>query len=122
MAKLEASVQYGDWKGKIAADGADKNDIHEFFRQKSPNAGMLVAWNLYVSDSGQPNISGLFVEYPSIDEAEKSLDTSNPVPVTVVKEELSAEEFFKLFKRFDIVGFKRNAIDLEDANFDGWVS
>lgn len=50
MAKLETGVQYGDWKGRVAADGADRGDIHDLFRKTSPDAGMLVAWSLYVTE------------------------------------------------------------------------
>lgn len=50
------------------------------------------------------------------------LDTSRPVPVNVVEAELSAEDFFKLFKRFSMTGFKHYAIDLENTDFDGWAN
>lgn len=122
MAKLEATVQYGDWKGRVAADGADKRDIHDFFRQMSPDAGMLVAWHVYVSEGGKPSLRGLFVAAPSMDAAASILDTAKPVPVNVVETDLSADEFFKLFKRFSLTGFKRNSVDLENTDFDGWVN
>lgn len=119
MAKLEPTAQYGDWTGAIAADGAAHDDVHALFRAKGLGTGQLVAWNLYVSDIVKPALTGFFVDAPDYEAVEALIQSSDAVAVNTADIELTAEQFFGLFKRFGAVGFKRG-LALQGIDLEGW--
>lgn len=118
MAKLKPTVQYEDWTGQMAADGATHDDIHQFFRAKAPNAGMLVGWRFYSSEHGDPSLEGVFLDVESVDDAPALLATRGQVKSHKEEFTLTADEFLALFKRLAITGFKSRGHDFADADYD----
>jgi hypothetical protein len=119
MGHLRAATQYDDWKGELAADAATEKDIHSLFEANEPAGHILVGWSLYASEADTPILEGIFAPGGSFEDAVGAVQTLDPLPVATVRIELTADDFFRLFKRFHLVGIK-NGIDLSGRNLDGY--
>lgn len=118
--KFTAGVQYDDWFGSAAADIADQGDIHDLLRGRGLlNPGeFVVGIELF---SGGPNYKGrahvgvsvFLVKAANFDEAASVTKKSNFEAKKIDLEIETLEEFFCLFKRFDIKIMKRG------LNLDG---
>ncbi len=102
---FDASVQYDDWKGTVAAD----NNFDESFQGILSDRGLktddeiVVGASLYTGENGFVSIDAYLVNVADAENAKKYLD-DNPTP-TVKKvnvDNLSAAEFLNLFKRFNV--------------------
>jgi hypothetical protein len=118
--RFQAGTQYGDWKGTAAADeyGGGANSFEELFEatgKVDKNNEILIGFEFYAGEgyfylrgyyhpkSQSPDIGGWF---PTLNR-----DFSRepgPIQVKAVKAEITQEDFFKHFKRFNIVLVERN--------------
>lgn len=105
-----AGVQYDDWKGSAAADGADKADIHKYLEDNNLiNPGEhVVGVELWVGEpdhrTGEPHVgaSAFVVKAQGRDSVAPAIAAD---PFDVRKIDLGTQtlkDFFKLFKRFNV--------------------
>ncbi|PKQ47921.1 hypothetical protein CXH12_19155 [Citrobacter portucalensis] len=101
---FKAAAQYDDWKGSVAADGADQNDFSEFLRVK----GILK------QDEIVKGISFYSAEHFFDVEA---YVTDKQHGLRRERVEMTLEEFFKTFKRFSIKISRKGEFDDQDIEF-----
>ncbi|MFC5861984.1 hypothetical protein ACFPT7_06745 [Acidicapsa dinghuensis] len=119
---FQASTQYGDWKGTAAADefGADSSfdELFEATGNVDLEEEIMIGFEFY-NIEGSLYVSGYFHPkpaengsgwYPSLNEQFQK-DQIAPIKVKKVRVELTLEQFFKYFKRFNVVLVK-GAIDI----------
>ena len=127
--RFQAGVQYGDWKGTAAADQfgdvTDKFDeVFEATGKVDPEKEIMIGFEFYYSE-GMFQCSGYFHPvpeendggyYPTLD-AKFQKDRVNPIQVKKVDVELTLEEFFKYFKRFNVV-LVNGAMDIIGSEYE----
>ncbi|WP_176454374.1 hypothetical protein [Sinorhizobium fredii] len=101
---FEAAAQYDDWEGSVAAD----NDVDDSIQSLLASRGMksdgeaLVGLSLY-SGEAYFSVSAYLVPAENAEAAKAYLEAENIPNVKKVDiENVSAEEFFRLFKRFSV--------------------
>lgn len=108
---FKASLQYNDLTGSSAADRADMSDATDWLKSKGliNSNEMLVGYDIYVSTmlseaSGKVVISTSFLIAASgnFDSFANSVHAGNVINLKKVRQNLSPEEFFSLFKRFSL--------------------
>lgn len=113
--RFQAGTQYGDWKGTAAADefGDVTDQFDELFEATGnvdPDKEIMIGFGFYYSE-GIFLCSGYFHplpeendrgHYPSLN-AKFQKDQIDPIQVKKVDVELTLEQFFKYFKRFNVV-------------------
>ncbi|WP_122551098.1 hypothetical protein [Pseudomonas viridiflava] len=107
---FKANVQYDDYKGTAAADDSDNHTVDDYMvlhglKSKDERIIGLKMWSGEVKGDlqNQPvGVTAYLVESPGFDEVRIALDGQNVVPVKEVRFEISLEQFFGLFKRFEI--------------------
>ncbi|MEE4679824.1 hypothetical protein V2K56_09240 [Pseudomonas alliivorans] len=107
---FNASVQYNDYKGTTAADAHDSHAIDAYMvsnglKSEDERIIGIKMWSgeNHGSVPRQPvDITAYLVESPSFEEVRIALESPNAVPVKQVRFEMSLEQFFGLFKRFEI--------------------
>jgi hypothetical protein len=109
MAKFTASVQYGDWKGTVAADNADRSEMQNYLKTAGMIAGQefLVGIELSGATGGaggehHPFIFAYVISGTSLADVESQLKTTGPIQVRRLDLKLSLQQFFDLFKRFHL--------------------
>ena len=110
MEIFKASVQYGDWKGTVAADDIDILGIHELLRSRRlmKKTEFLIGIHVWIGENRagqvqQPYITALLLEgIDNYESAEAALRAPDPINVKSVKVELTLNEFMGLFKRFSV--------------------
>jgi hypothetical protein len=126
MDTFKAGVQYGDWEGTAAADGADATAVHNYLEEKGliGKDEFLLAVNLGVGENHGGKIGSIFVRAfvfkgsNNFDTLKPVLDQmTGPIPVREIRLELTLEEFFGLFKRFDVM-LTWDGLELEGRPFD----
>ncbi|MDN3647103.1 hypothetical protein QWY75_12900 [Pontixanthobacter aestiaquae] len=109
-----ASTQYNDFKGTVAADRSDGELISDYLNSKglSGENERVVGWRLIFSENSGQEIShpGLVVYLAPAEE--------NPSRIRAVELQLSNAEWFKYFKRFDLV-MTVNGSDFSGIEIDG---
>ncbi|MGC9292697.1 MAG: hypothetical protein ACP5EP_08215 [Acidobacteriaceae bacterium] len=119
METFKASVQYGDWEGTAAADGAHPTSVEEYLGNKgliNPNE-FLVAASLYVQEKSTYVRVFVFEHGKEFESVKDTLiATSGPILVREVEIELTLEEFVDLFKRFSVV-LTWSGLQLEGRNY-----
>lgn len=115
-----AGVQYNDWKGSAAADGADKNDIRKFLEDKKllRDGEHVVGIELFVGSvdkDGNPYVgASAFVLQADRFETAVAAAAQNDLEVRKIDLETGTlNEFFRLFKRFNV------KITQKGLNLDG---
>lgn len=115
MGTFEASVQYGDWEGTAQADNADKREIHEYLKEKGlmKASEFLLGIDFFMSGEmgddrklDPPIVRCSFLEQrgPDFESVQATLRSiQDPIPVRVRDVELTLADFFRLFKRFNVV-------------------
>ena len=108
--KFKATVQYGDFKGSVAADGADREHPRVWLKNKKlmRDDEYLLGIELDVGENHGSHkdpvrVSFLFTtldDHPNI--ISKLNDSEDPVIVRKIVEEMNISDFFGLFKRFSI--------------------
>ena len=122
MQKLEAVVQYGDFRGEAKADNADHGDI-QALAKKHGISGAVVAVAFFSGETGKPYVYIHTAADDSVafDDIEETAKQNGGVLHTKRHriDDLSYAEFFELFKRFNIVLRYRypsvSEIEYEDA-------
>ena len=108
---FKASVQYGDWEGTSAADGADKGDAHDWLKQHghSKDGEFLLGVRLFAGESHGVHRDPVSVEFllaqaGDHDNVKNMIHAAQGRPIVVrsVKVQMGLLEFFGLFKRFSI--------------------
>jgi hypothetical protein len=126
MDTFKAGVQYGDWEGTAAADGADALAIDSYLEEKGLISGdeFVLAVNLWVGENHGGQLGSVSVRVfvhkgPNhFDTLKPLLDSmTGPIPVREVRLELALEEFVGLFKRFDVM-LTWHGLELEGRQFD----
>jgi hypothetical protein len=110
MEQFVASVQYGDWKGTAAADNADRDSIHDLLRGKGflTEEEFCVGFEVYIGETHngkapEPFLSAFLFDKPSHETVAAEIQkTVGPLTFRRVKLRLSFDEFFALFKRFNL--------------------
>jgi hypothetical protein len=108
--RFRASVQYGDFKGTAAADGADRNDASQWLTDRGLKAEheFLVGLTLLVGENrgvheDPVSVRFLLAERGDHDTVKAAIDSSNEAfPVRCVRTEMPIAEFLGLFKRFSV--------------------
>ena len=108
--QFKASVQYGDFSGTVAADGADKGDASDWLKTKGiqQEGEFLVGVTLYVGENHGNHKDPVCVEFllatsGDHDNFKSMLEAhSGPVVVRRVKAEMPIAEFFGMYKRFSV--------------------
>ena len=107
---FKAAVQYGDFSGTSAADGADKGDVSDWLKKKGlvQEGEFLVGITLYAGENHGKHEDPVYVEFllatnTDHDNFQAMLDShSGPVVVRRLKQQMPLAEFFGLFKRFSV--------------------
>jgi hypothetical protein len=126
METFKAGVQYGDWEGTAAADGADATSIDTYLEEKGLIHGdeFVLAVNFLVGENhggalGSVSVRAFVHKGPHNFDTLKPLlgEMQGPIPVREVRVDLMLAEFVGLFKRFDVM-LTWNGLDLEGRQFD----
>lgn len=124
MGRFTAHVQYDDWTGTAAADAADVRDIRKFARENGLLADdeFLVGFEFYSGGqtaAGSAYFSARIFVIPAsnFEEATAEISTKQPLPVQVRELNLSIDQFFGLFKRFDVV-LTQKGLSLDGQEFE----
>jgi len=103
---FEASTQYGDWKGTVAADVMQRSSLHEWLADKGlikPDE-FLIAATLYSEHNYTSVRAFVFQNGQNFELVKDALATiEGPIPVREVDVKLTTEEFLGLFKRFHVM-------------------
>ena len=108
--KFIASVQYGDWKGTSAADGADRNGLRDWLEANGHKKSdeFLLGVSIFVGENHGVHKDPIYVSFllaspGDHDSVKAMIDSSQgPVKVRKVSVEMKLSQFFGLFKRFSI--------------------
>jgi hypothetical protein len=124
---FQAGTQYGDWKGTAAADepGADNafDELFEATGKVEPDKEILIGFEFnhlegsfyltgYFHRKPAENKSGW---YPTLNEEFQRQNGS--IKVKEVRVEITLEQFFKYFKRFNVVMFD-SALDITGREYE----
>ena len=125
MDNFVASTQYTDMRGTVAADESDHQKIDEFLR----NQGRITQEEYVAGISffyHSPEFVYVRVFTTNLDDRRLMADASragtkiHPVSLRKLKVDLTIDEFFKFFKRFDIkIVDKGLEGALDNVNIDG---
>lgn len=110
METFKASVQYGDYKGTAAADAHDSSTINDYMIKQGlmGKGDQIVGVKLWSGEvhghiQNKPvDVTVYLINSPGFDEVRNAIDGTTPVLVREVRFEIGLEEFFGLFKRFEI--------------------
>jgi hypothetical protein len=125
MESFRASAKYNDWHGTVAADN-NANGIRQWLEQKEkikPNEFLLaIKVRLTKHKYKSPAVLALVFEmetaereFNSVQGTLKSMKGS--IPVRKIEIALTPEEFFGLFKEFDVM-LTRHGLSLEARKFN----
>ncbi|MEE3316677.1 MAG: hypothetical protein VX202_02865 [Pseudomonadota bacterium] len=116
MNQFVAHVQYDDYKGTVAADRSDESSLVEMLREKGiVNAGeRLVALRFSFWENPSRAIEEIsLIAYLVNGELKQEHEELRAIDF-----EIPVSEFFRYFKRFDLV-MSANGVDLSNATVDG---
>lgn len=107
MTTFIAGTQYGDYQGTIAADNADLSTLLFALRNKLSISEdqNIVGYQFNASYIGRsPEIDSIDVELFINNDSnlKDQIKSGAPIQVKKIKGSLSVNEFFSLFKRFEI--------------------
>ena len=125
MDTFQASAQYYDWKGDVAADNADMQGIRDLMKERGllSDNEFLVGVYLWLGEMDgskleRPFVYAYVIDADKYENAEKTLkETSGPLRVKKVDLDLSMEEFLLLFKRFSLA-ISLKGLDLMGRELD----
>ena len=119
---FKGAVQYGDWKGSVAADNADLKDMQITLQERGliPEGHALIGvkFNSHLN-GGKPSV-GITVRCALPDDI--AMATTGGTPILAVRAEvvISADEFLSMFKRFSLsLSRKGEYEDKELSTFSG---
>lgn len=99
-----ASTQYNDWKGEAAADDQFTNSIREFLRNEGimKTDDFLIGLDYYIGEDKFFSLTAYFVTAHDYEAANEILAQNETLKVKKAEVELNPDQFFRLFKRFNI--------------------
>lgn len=113
--RFKASVQYGDFQGTAAADRSDQADLNDLLQKRKliREDEHLIAASFYPMLFAEERFRFSVTAYlfkGEWDQARSFLNESldETLPVRIVRLDISAVEFFLLWKRFEVVLTSRN--------------
>jgi hypothetical protein len=122
---FQASTQYGDWKGTAAADGfAGSHELDKLFEATGDIDAneILIAFEFYADEelffvAGYYHLKSNSTDGGWLPSLNYDFQR-NPDVITVkqVKVEITRDQFFKLFKRFNVVAV-RHALDITGREY-----
>ena len=124
---FQASTQYGDWKGTAAADepGTDHkfDELFEATGKVKPDLEIMIGFEFYNTE-GSFYLTGYFHRKPA-ENASGWYPTLNeefarhvgPIRVKKVRVEITLEQFFEYFKRFNVV-LVNDALDITGREYE----
>lgn len=107
---MKASVQYNDYLGTAAADGSDWIMLNDYLKQKGVDTNRYEA-------VGAEFFHGERSFWASIICIDKESDTPNRVVKISFEKGMTVEEFFNLFKRFNVI-ITRKHIDYQNWDLE----
>lgn len=117
MTHFSAHVQYDDWKGTAAADDADARAIRQYLRENGflSDGEFLVGFEIY---SGESHFAAraFILEAGDYEGAVKEITQREPVDTIIRELPLDRDQFFDLFKRFNIV-MTQKGLDLDSKDY-----
>lgn len=125
MGSFVAGVQYNDWTGTAAADSVDRGGLTDFLIAKGliTNGDFVVGVEAWIGEnhgegSVQPSVNVFVIEGRNgADSAASWLqENADPLDLKRVSVDITFEEFFGFFKRFDIV-IGRRGLDLDGREY-----
>ncbi|WP_313140347.1 hypothetical protein [Stenotrophomonas sp.] len=108
---FRAAVQYDDLTGSSAADRADKSDATDWLKARGlmGEDEFLVGYDVHVSpvlfgagNNVAISTTFLLAKAQGLDNFAEVVKASGPIPLRRVQQDLTPNEFFSLFKRFNI--------------------
>lgn len=123
---FHAGVQYNDSTGTAAADDHDNRDMSHFLKEKGliQNDEHVVGIKLWSGEvhgdtQDRPIYVTVFVATPpGLDNIRAAVESGNPLHVRKIRLEMMLNEFFGLFKRFEICISSHGIIDRRDITFE----
>jgi len=125
---FKAGTQYGDWDGTAAADEYGANhtfeELFEATGKVDKDKELLIAFEIYAGERGFFTLTGYFHDksdstdlgwVPSLNQ-DFSKDTGK-IQVRQVDLQITLEEFFMHFKRFNVV-MVRNGLDIIGREYE----
>ena len=114
---FQASAQYDDWKGTVAADDHDHVPMTKYLqdRQLIQADERLVAISVWSGDVNHVpqvtsiDVTAFVIEAPTMDEAKSLVMSGNSVKEIQIK--MQPAEFFCLFKRFNLCISRKGFLD-----------
>jgi len=106
MEVFEAGVQYNDWKGTAAADEGHDPWFRALLLTKGliDDKSFVVAIKFYSGESfDKPWIQAVIADGTGYDDVNTQITSADTLRFKEVDVELSLDEFFGVFKRFNIV-------------------
>ena len=107
MQEICAKTQYQDLVGNVVADCSDHIASISHYMEERRLIGQeefVIAIDLYVNQGGSPIVNAIVAPVEGYDSVPAWLAANaDPLPARKVSMELSIEEFFSLFKRFNVV-------------------
>lgn len=103
---FNAGTQYSDFQGTVAAEDADMLILQEVIQKKLglPKDERIIGYEFTASYAGTRKIQGITLDAYSSKESNISdlLNSGQTIKVKKNSSDLTVEEFFALFKRFNI--------------------
>ena len=120
MPDFEAQAQYDDWKGSAAADNSDQKNLGDYLKANNflEHDKFIVGFEI---DAGAAFAStqhfSASIYTVDAEDFEGALKATRVNPANIQKKEIdiSLNDFFSLFKRFNVIMTKRglNIVDVE---------
>lgn len=105
------------WKGTVAADESDRRSVQQFFRERGDirecDHVVRITISEQASSRGRPWVRVVVTDRTEYTEVAAQLLQPRSAKFIDIEIELTLEEFFRLFKRFNMV------IDVPGLNLDG---
>ena len=116
---FNASVQYNDWKGTCAADGADSTDAQDWLREKGHMVpgDFLLGIRCSIGENHGKHKDPVYVEFLIIESSDydsvqdKLRNAGRTIEVKHVQENMGIADFLALFKRFEVALSRDAALD-----------
>lgn len=123
--KFYASVQYGDLKGTASADRNDNHSMDKLLKEKGliqPGEFLIgiEMWSGEVHKQTQDDtvyVTALVTKAEGYDNVKAAVDSGTPLPVRKIRMDMHLNEFFGLFKRFEICISSGGLIDGREIEF-----
>ncbi|KGH27845.1 hypothetical protein [Comamonas testosteroni] len=123
---FRAGTQYGDFKGSAAADRHDHADISDYLEQRGliKEGEQVFATELYsgevhtVTQDSKVYVTVMLATGEGYDDIKAAIDSGEPLKVRKVRLEMHLNEFFGLFKRFNICISNHGLLENKEIQFD----